>query len=247
MINKKLYLEKTYDHSVSDTPKLTVVLIHGIASDSSTFTDFLKYLSEVSDLKSVRFVTFDLLGSGKSLRSDDLNYDYDEQLTALDNSIRQLNSKEPVVLVGHSLGTFITTRFTSGHMNLVKRLILISPPIFTVQDLENPAFKVALETFKNVIGAKSPEVLKEKSFNNSMEKIVLDKNNYQTLAEIKVPTELIYGEGDQLIASYNVPRILKDNPEYIKATKTDGRHGVTPDKYPRIVEILEEILNAKDI
>lgn len=247
MINKKLYLEKTYDYSASDTPKLTVVLIHGIASDSSIFTDFLKYLSGIDSLKSVRFVTFDLLGSGKSLKNDDLNYDYDDQLTALNNSIRQLNSEGPIVLVGHSLGTFITTRFAGKHEDLVKHLILISPPIYTILDLENPAFKVALETFKNVIGAKSPEVLKEKSFNNSMEKIVLDKNNYQTLAKIKVPTELIYGEGDQLIASYNMPRILKDNPEYIKATKTDGRHGVTPDKYPRIVEILEEILNVKDI
>ena len=77
-----------------------------------------------------------------------------------------------------------------------------------------------------------------------MDKIVLNKNNYKTLAELNIPTVLIYGDADTLIASYNIPKILKDNPKYITAIKTIGRHGVSRDKYNKIRGVLEETLNA---
>ena len=195
----------------------------------------------------VRFITFDLLGSGKSLKSDELNYDYKDQLTALNNSIDELNVTTPLILVGHSLGTFIATRYAKTHPKKVQRLVLISPPIYTIEDLNNPAFIVAIKAFKDIIGAKDSRILQTKSFNNSMEKIVLDRKNYQILAEVKTPTELIYGAKDQLIASHNIPKLLKENSIFIKATKTPGRHGVTQDKFNKIHAILKEVLNAETI
>ncbi len=44
MLKNKLKLAKTYDSCVSGHPKLTVVMIHGIASDSSTYDHAIKYL-----------------------------------------------------------------------------------------------------------------------------------------------------------------------------------------------------------
>ena len=55
---------------------------------------------------------------------------------------------------------------------------------------------------------------------------------------------MIYGKMDQFISSYNIPKILKENPKYLSAIKTEGRHGVSHDKYSKLVEILEEVLNA---
>ncbi len=238
---------KTHDFCGNKKANLTVVLIHGIASNSTTFNDLLKYLENLKSLQNVRFVTFDLLGSGKSLKDDNLlNYDYKDQLTALRNSIKHLELESPLVLVGHSLGTFIVTKYASSYKNAIKKLILISPPVFTVEDLENPAFMMAIKTFKDLISIKNRNILKEKSFNNSMEKIVLDKKNYQTLAEIEVPTELIYGEEDKLIASYNIPKLLKKSKNIV-ATKTSGKHGVTRDKYARMAKILEETTNVENL
>ena len=110
MLIRKLILKNTHDFSGSKEPKLAVVFIHGIASDSSTFKNALKYLEGTRSLKNVRFITFDLLGSGKSLKSDKLNYDYEDQLEALHNAILKLDLDIPLILVGHSLGTFIVTR-----------------------------------------------------------------------------------------------------------------------------------------
>ena len=244
MLNRKLILKKTHDFSGSDEPKLAVIFIHGIASDSSTFTNALKYLEGTRSLKEVRFITFDLLGSGKSLKSDKLNYDYKDQLEALHNAILKLDLKVPLVLVGHSLGTFIVTRYADTYKKSVKKLILLSPPVYTEADLVNPAFEAGTKMFKDAVSLKNRKILKEKAFNNSMEKIVLDRRNYKVLAELKTPTVLVYGKMDQFISSYNIPKILKDNPKYLSAIKTDGRHGVSRDKYSKLVGILEEELNA---
>ena len=72
MWNKKLSLKKTHDFCGSKVPRLTVVMIHGIASDSSTYHKALAYLEGTVSLREVRFVTFDLLGSGASPKNDKL-------------------------------------------------------------------------------------------------------------------------------------------------------------------------------
>ena len=244
MLGRKLVLKKTHDYSKVKKPKLTVVFIHGIASDSTTFKNALKFLEGTRSLQDVRFVTFDLLGSGESLKNDKLNYDYKEQIEALHNAINKLKLKTPLVLVGHSLGTFIVTRYTDTYRKSVKELILLSPPIYTVEDLENPAFEAGIKVFKEAVSLKDRKILKEKAFNSSMENIVLDRRNYKVLAGIKTPTVLIYGKMDQFISSYNIPKILKENPKYLSAIKTEGRHGVSHDKYSKLVEILEEVLNT---
>ena len=242
---KKLELFKTHDSCVGGIePRLTVVIIHGIASDSSAYSRALEYLEGREVLSGVRFVTFDLLGAGKSLISDELEYNYDEELEALHNSIEKLNVNTPLVLVGHSLGTFIVTRYACAYKDDVSRLILISPPVYTPADLEHPDFKKGMEAFDASVKAKNPDYLNSKAYQNLMKNIVMDKDNYDVLSHLGVPTVLIYGVHDQLIASYNIPGILKINPDYLSAIKTDGRHSVTSDKYEEIGKLLERILHA---
>ena len=241
--DSKLLLEKTHDHSGSDSPKLTVVLIHGIASDSSAYNSALEYIEAKDTMKDIRFVTFDLLGSGKSQKDDSLNYDYADQLTALENSIAKLNLGTPLVLVGHSMGTFIVARYAKEHPGEVKELILLSPPVFTKRDFLNPAFPTAIKMFKEAVSVKHPEILEDKAFTNSLDKIVLDKNNYKVLKGLTLPITLIYGAKDQIIASHNLPKLLKEKSNFT-AIKTNGRHGITRDKYQKLPKILERIKNA---
>ncbi|MBO7132084.1 alpha/beta fold hydrolase [Candidatus Saccharibacteria bacterium] len=247
MSNKELTLTKTHDYCKSKKPQLGVVLIHGIASDSSTFEKALHYLEDLDALKNVRFITFDLLGSGKSLKSDELNYDYEEQLTALNNSIKDLKLNVPLILVGHSLGTFIVTRYASTFGKEISKLVLISPPVYTEADLDNPLFEKGMQAFKDAVSLKDRKILQEKAFNNSMKNVVLDRKNYKVLSGLKTPAVLIYGAQDQFISGYNIPALLKNNKEYLRAIETDGRHGVSQDKYYRLGEILEEDLNAENI
>ena len=125
-----LELHKAYDRRVVDKPKLTVVMIHGIASDSTTFNGLLEVLEQREDLNDYRIVTYDLLGSGKSNSDDSLEYTYEEQLEALHNGIIHLELDSPLLLLGHSLGTFIVTRYVNTYPGEVAELILVSPPIY---------------------------------------------------------------------------------------------------------------------
>lgn len=243
---KKLILTNTYDVCRSEKPKVCVVMIHGIASDSTTYNEAHEYFETEDSVRDVRFVKLDLLGSGLSMKDDSLNYDYDEQITALHNAILELKSEVPLVLVGHSLGTFIVTRYASIYPKEVTKLVLISPPIYTEKDYDNPLFLLGMEAFKKSIAARSEDILKEKAFINSMENIVMDRKNYGVLSKIKTPTVLIYGKDDKLIASHNIPQLLKENPS-ITAIRTAGRHGVSRDKYTKIPAILKEIMSNETL
>ena len=240
----ELKLHKAYDRCKVRRPRLTVVMIHGISADASTFTRMLNYLGGRDELDYVRFVTFDLLGSGKSRADDTLEYDYDEQLTALHNSIAALRAKSPLVLVGHSMGTLIVTRYASYYPDEVQRLILLSPPVYTEADLDNPAMKKALEIFTQIVSAKHPKVAESRPFQHSMQNIVLARDNYRTLQSVHVPTTMIYGDADEFIAAHNIPVVVQGNPDYIEAIQTAGRHSVSEDKYCKVPEILLGILGA---
>lgn len=242
-MNKKLVLSKTYDKCASGKPKLTAVLIHGIASDSTTYAEALKFLEGDDALKSVRFVTFDLLGSGKSLKDDSLNYDYKEQLEALHNSIQDLEITTPLVLVGHSMGALIATRYADTYKKEVSNLILVSSPTYRLEDLENPVFKAEMEAFKKIVAAKDRQYINDKAFENEVAKIVLNKSNYRRLAELKTPAVLIYSDSDRTIMPTNIRKVIKENPKYLKGIKTLGTHRVARDKYNKIREVLEGVLH----
>ncbi len=216
--------------------KLTAIFVHGIATDASSFNGLFEYLKgKGSD--AVRFVAFDLLGVGGSPKSDNLNYGVEEQMEALIESIRDLDIVTPIVMVGHSMGTFLVERYVE--MRQAARAVLISPPVYRPEDFENPIFKEGLETFKDAIAMTNPEVAESKVFKNEMKYIINNPHNYKYLAETKVPTTIIYGEFDQIIASFNIPEVVKNNP-LITAIETKGGHGVTEEKYSKIWRAINE-------
>lgn len=242
LFNRPLKLAKTYDFCPSKNPRLTVVMIHGIASDSQTFKNAISYLTGTTSLKDIRFVSFDLLGAGESMKSDNLEYNFSEQLEALNNSIKNLKLKTPLVLVGHSMGCLISARYVDLHKRMVKELILISPPIYRPEDFNNPVFMAGQDGFKKIVFQKNPALKSDKAFNNELNKIVLNPKNYEILTRLTRPTTIIFGLADQIIASFNIPKLLKENSK-ITAIETPGTHGVARDKYTKMVEILERILN----
>ena len=244
IFDKPLILAKTHDYCAVKQPKLTVVMLHGIAADSSDYNNALQYLEGTTSLKGIRFVTFDLLGSGKSIKDDGLNYDYKDQLTALHNSIEKLRLTTPLVLVGHSMGTFIAVRYANTYKKSVRQLILISPPVYREEDLVDPAFEKAIKIFEGAVSMKNPRFLREKAFKESMRKIVMNRYNYKNLVDLKTRAVLIYGGSDQFVAAFNYPALLKANSKYLSLIKTDGRHGISRDKYTKMVGVLEEVLYA---
>ena len=239
-MSSDLKLHKAYDYCKGENPKLTVIFIHGISSDSTSFSKAFECLRNASSMEDVRLVAFDLLGAGKSLTSDELDYNYDEQLLALDNSISELDIRTPIVLVGHSMGTMIVSRYIGTHDLGVRNVILISAPVYTESDLKNPVFMQGMEAFKNAVKQKSEEIFNGKCFNNELKNIVLNPDNYNYFVKLDLPTTIIYGAKDGIIASYNLPKIAKENPN-VKLCQTSDGHSVSSEKSEILLKELEEI------
>ena len=191
ILRKPLEMKKTHDVCVSKKPALTVVFIHGIASSSDSFIPALKYLEGTKSLENVRFVAFDLLGSGQSYTDDSLEYGYKCQLDALKHSIDKLNLDTPLVMVGHSMGTLIATRYAYDNKKAVKHLILISPPVYPPEIMSDPAFIAGINAFKKAVVAKDKKYEQDRAFNNEVERIVKNRYNYQRLKNLTTKTTLI--------------------------------------------------------
>ena len=86
MLRKKLILEKVHDKCVSGKPELTVVFVHGIAADSSSFDNALKYLEDNPDIS--KNSGFDIIKNMKYkdlLRSYFLSNEFENTIMMLKN------------------------------------------------------------------------------------------------------------------------------------------------------------------
>ena len=238
IFKKPLCLAKTYDHSATKTPKLTIIFLHGIASDSRIYHNTIKFLAGTSSLKCARFIAFDLLGHGKSYSSHKLNYSYNEQLTALSTAIKKANIKTPIIIVGHSLGTLIATKYAELHKKSVAKLILLSPPAFTRADIK------ALSTGPNLFLQKMPAKTQAMpAFKKSLTNIALNITNYKTFENLTTNTAIIYDSCDLFISGKNLQILAKTNPKYLELIETSGKHHIDRSKYVKILAVLEKYIH----
>ena len=131
-------------------PALTVIFLHGISANSATWRSTIRQLQREPDLENLRLITLDLLGFGKSLQADWLDYDYAAYDSALRATLKHLKIRSPYILVGHSMGALIAANFAAATSNTTinakttvisspiappSHLILVSPPVLMVNDL----------------------------------------------------------------------------------------------------------------
>lgn len=111
-----------YRKNEFDLNKQTLVFIHGLSGSSSAWINYEnKFINEYNIL------TFDLRGHGKSIKYSNQN-DYKmeffvEDIYAL---IKSLNINK-FILISHSLASIIALEFLNKHLDIVSKVILISP------------------------------------------------------------------------------------------------------------------------
>src|SRR6187402_1723305 len=197
-----------------------VVLLHGIASSSVTFENVIPLLEPTH-----RVIALDLLGFGESPAPPDAEYTLGEHAACVARTLRSLGIRGPVVLVGHSMGALIATRFAARYRGRVGKLVLVSPPIYlsptaignprdrTEMDLYLRVYQFFRENKEFTIGAaaqlgrllpiKRQLDVSEKNwraFVLSLERSIESQTTLSDLAAIRVPVEIVYGTLDPLLA-----------------------------------------------
>ncbi len=193
------------------------VFLHGIAASSVTWTFVVPMLAD-----RYRCICVDLLGFGESPMPEDAEYTLKEHVDAVARTIDALKLREPFVLVGHSMGSLIATRYAARNPKRVKRLVLASPPIYVdpdalsggrdrlVQDFYLKAYRYIREnrefTLRNggIVGGllQIPKFLdiNERTwvpFVKSLEHTIESQTTISDLAALRMPVEIVTGTLDE--------------------------------------------------
>jgi pimeloyl-ACP methyl ester carboxylesterase len=228
-------------------------MIHGIASSSVTFERLVPLVEPYH-----RVIAIDLLGFGESPAPEDAEYTIDEHTAALARTLHALRLREPFVLVGHSMGALIASRYAAIHRGEVTKLVLISPPIYlptatigaagsrTAMDLyfrtyeylrENKEFTMRaaarlslLSPIKNLLDVSERNW---RAFALSLQNSIETQTTLSDLAEVRVPVELIYGSLDPLLAPAGIK--IVSQLRNVTAHRVDGGDHVIRNRLARVV------------
>lgn len=122
-------------HSTVHNPKgkHVFVMIHGIGNSEKSWDGVIKRLPET-----VKVVTVDLLGFGKSPKPLWVMYNARTQARAVNKTLLQLGLFGRFHIVGHSLGSMVAIEMARRFPLRVSSLVLCSPPFYQPEDKDVP-------------------------------------------------------------------------------------------------------------
>lgn len=230
-----------------------MVLLHGIASSSVTFANVVPLITD-----SHRVVALDLLGFGESPMPEAATYTVEEHAAAVLRTLRKLRLREPVVLVGHSMGALIAIRIAATAPRRVGKLVVVSPPVYVTPDAvgdwrDRAALGAYLRVYDYLRNNKqftmraaaglarlSPiKNLLEVSERNwtpfvlSLEHAIESQTTVSDLARVRAQIELVYGSIDPFLAPAGI--MLAESMRRVTAHRVDGGDHVIRKRMARVV------------
>lgn len=129
----------------------TVVLLHGLGDDRSTWRPFVPALSAIH-----RILTLDFRGHGESSHAPGtytLEHYVGDALALCDRFLDQ-----PAAMVGHSLGGVVALTVAQRRSELVSALFLEDPPLYPDEEMVAAAFFSLLRDFTSDLQARGAPV-----------------------------------------------------------------------------------------
>jgi pimeloyl-ACP methyl ester carboxylesterase len=225
-----------------------VVLLHGIGRSGEAWRPLESRLHGGP----YRVIAFDLLGFGASPKPDWLEYDIDTHARHVIAAIKRAKCKQPVVLVGHSLGALVALRVGRLRPDLVRHLMLYEMPLydglpekrryrarlafyFTFYQWvikQKPTFGEAKKRFYERVGSKlagldlTPE--NWQPFVRTLENSIMKQTAASDIRNLKMAADVIYGSRDMLVIRGKVKTIFGEDAGHITAHTIRENHSITP-------------------
>ncbi len=235
----------------------TVVLLHGLASSSVTFTHAVPLLRG-----NHRVLSLDLLGFGRSPSPAQARFTLEEHVAAVAATLRSRGIRKPFTLVGHSLGALIAARFAAVHPDRVGHVILVAPPVYLPGDtVVDPLERLQMDAYYKLYdymranrtftkaGAKALSRLSPiknlvdvsednwRAFTLSLEQCIESQTTVTDLAQVTAPIDLLYGTRDPFLAPAGL-RVI-ERMRGVTTTKVEGAdHVVRADLAQQIARIV---------
>lgn len=236
-----------------------VVFTHGYASTSQAWRGQIDAVAQ-----RYRMITWDMRGHGQT-DSPERQEDYSEAATVEDLAglLRHLGI-EQAVLVGHSLGGYMSLAFYLAHPEMVAALI----PVDTGPGYRNPksregwnetAYARAVRFEERGLDAlgRSPEVEASRSHHKSAVGLAkaargmlaqFDDRVITSLGKVEIPTLLIVGENDTPFLN-GMDYMAQNMPRSRKVVIPNAGHAANIDQpelfNQTVVSFLDEVVGAK--
>lgn len=223
---RRPYRLHVYDHGGSG---VVIVFLHGLASSSANWDYLIPLLRG-----QYRCISIDLIGFGKSPKPLWYDYTMSDHLRSVRLTIRRLHLRQPFILMGHSMGSLIATRYARDYSSQVGRLVLLSPPVYApLQTILRRsarsrtsfylhAYRV-LRNYKRFTPENSLRLrrllpqLRFMDLNQttwtplirSLEHCIEQQSLMGDIKLVTAPIEIFYGIFDEVIVPYNVKQLAK--------------------------------------
>lgn len=242
------------------------VFLHGLGRSSVSW----RHIPELLAGRNIRMIAFDLLGFGQSPKPDWLQYTVDDHATAVIAAIRRLRLKEPVVLIGHSMGCLVSVRVARLRPDLVKHLILYEMPLYNGLP-DKRSYRLRLKLYFNLYeriieyrpifrgpGKKSAQKLAEKiagftldddtwrPFVRSLKHTIMEQKTHEDIKQLTLPMDVIYGTKDRLVIRGKTTEIFGDDVTNITAHNVRENHGVSKRGSKFLLERIQAALGDAD-
>jgi cis-3-alkyl-4-acyloxetan-2-one decarboxylase len=238
-----------------------VLFLHGLGGSATAW----KYVIDGLANSPIRVIALDLLGFGTSPKPTWPDYDVQEHARAVIGNIEKLKLKEPITIVGHSMGCLIAVHIARLKPKLVRQLVLYEMPLYeglpdkkryTVRRdlyyniykrvLKHPEFDPENARRVQLMAAKLVgfEVNKETwiPFVRSLENTVMHQTTLEDLKHLSTPTEVIYGSLDAVVIRGKARHIFGDSAPHIKTSVVRDIHAITPKSSAFIAAQVRELL-----
>lgn len=224
-----------------------VVLLHGIGSSGAVWTHVAAKLQP----ETCHVLALDLLGFGASPKPDWPNYSVDDHAMAVIAAIRAQKPKEPVVIVGHSMGCLVAAHVAKLAPTLVKQLILYEMPLYAGLP-ETRANKRKLDMYMRIYGRIIASSLPERAasptlraivaklsgfeiredtwqpFVKSLENTIIKQTTLDDIKQLALPIDIIYGSLDMLVIRGTSKKLFGHEATHINTQTITEFHAISP-------------------
>lgn len=153
-------LEMAYMHLPAEKGQSTVLLLHGKNFAADYWEETANYLHE----KGYGVLMPDQIGFGKSSKPAHYQFSF-EALANNTKALLKSESIEQVIVMGHSMGGMLATRYALNHSSSVEKLVLVNP--------------VGLEDYLRYVEYKDPAFFYENEKGKTIDQIrAYQRKNY---------------------------------------------------------------------
>lgn len=243
-------------------PRATILLLHGIGNSGAAWDEIVSKLPD-----DIRIISVDLLGFGRSPSPRWMKYDVNVQARAVIATLLGMAIRQPLIIVGHSMGALTAVEIAKRYPLIVKSLVLCSPPFYTDNQqrqllpnpnralrnvyrlmIDNPATVLAaapLATRLRVVG-KAFNVTSDNIdiYMAALESSIIHQTSFDDAKKIQKPARILHGAFDPVVVKKNLDQVASANDNVTVSVIAAG-HELVGSYVPAVVKAINEILDSK--